>query len=469
MSRQRLLDRFLRYVQVDTTAVEDSGKYPSCPGQMELGKLLVQELLAIGIGDAAQDEHGIVTGTVPGNVGENVPVVALCAHLDTSPETTGKNVKPQIIESYPGGDIVLPEDSQQVIRVAENPELESLVGKTLITTDGTTLLGADDKAGVAVIMEAVERMTEHAEWKHGPIRICLTCDEEIGAGTDHIDIEKLGAVVCYTIDGEGADTIDTETFSADMAVVTVRGKNIHPSIAKDRMINALRVAGVFLSALPRDRAPETTAKRQGFLHPYEMEGGVAEVTIRVLLREFDAADLEGAAEVVRGAAKQAESEFPGAEVDVHIKEQYRNLAEGLKREPRAVDYAEAAVRSLGREPKTTIVRGGTDGSRLTEKGLPTPNLSCGGHNPHSKLEWACLDQMESVVQWIVALGKSGGEKRGRRQKAVGRSSGDSPGGDRGGKHGKSYPRMESHHDCRVPRVHPRANHRSNRSLRRCAA
>lgn len=412
MSRQRLLDRFLRYVQVDTTAVEDAGTYPSCPGQLALGRLLVGELLAMGIADAAQDDHGIVTATVPGNLQPRAPVFALCAHLDTSPETTGKDVRPRVIESYRGGDIALPGDPAQVIRVAENPELASLVGKTLITTDGTTLLGADDKAGVAVILEAVQRMMEQPERKRGPVRICLTCDEEIGRGTDHIDIGRLGAVVCYTIDGEGADTIDTETFSADLAVVSVRGKNIHPSIAKDRMINALRAAGAFLNGLPRDRAPETTEGRQGFLHPYEIEGGVAEVTIRVLLREFDAADLQTAAEIVRAAAKKAEAEFPGAAVDVRVKEQYRNLAQGLKSEPRAVDYAEVALRAIGREPKRTIVRGGTDGSRLTEKGLPTPNLSCGGHNPHSKLEWACLDEMDAVVQWLVALAEKWGEEQG---------------------------------------------------------
>ena len=408
MSHQRLLDRFLRYVRIHTTAVEDSGTYPSSPGQLDLGRLLVDELRTMGIEDAAQDEHGIVTGTVPATVDEDVPVFALCAHLDTSPETTGKDVRPQVIETYRGGDIVLPADSTQVIRVAENPELALLEGKTLITTDGTTLLGADDKAGVAVIMEAVQRMLEHPERPHGPVRICLTCDEEIGAGTDHIDIDGLGAVVCYTIDGEGADTIDTETFSADLAVVTVRGKNIHPSIAKDRMINAVRAAAAFVDALPRDRAPERTEDRRGFLHPYEISGGVGEVTLRVLLREFDAADLDDAANVVHAAAKTAEAAFPGVQVDVEIKEQYRNLAEGLEREPRAVEYAEAALRTLGREPKRTIVRGGTDGSRLTEKGLPTPNLSCGGHNPHSRLEWACLDEMESVVGWLVALAEKWG-------------------------------------------------------------
>ena len=408
MSHQRLLDRFLRYVQIHTTAVEDSGTYPSSPGQLELGRLLVDELRTMGIEDASQDEHGIVTGTVPATIDGDVPVFALCAHLDTSPETTGKDVKPQVIETYRGGDIVLPADSTQVIRVAENPELALLEGKTLVTTDGTTLLGADDKAGVAVIMESVQRMLEHPERPHGPVRICLTCDEEIGAGTDHIDIDGLGAVVCYTIDGEGADTIDTETFSADLAVVTVRGKNIHPSIAKDRMINAVRAAAAFVDALPRDRAPETTDDRQGFLHPYEISGGVGEVTLRVLLREFDAADLDDAANVVRAAAKTAEAAFPGVQVNVEIKEQYRNLAEGLEREPRAVEYAEAALRTLGREPKRTIVRGGTDGSRLTEKGLPTPNLSCGGHNPHSRLEWACLDEMESVVGWLVALAEKWG-------------------------------------------------------------
>jgi tripeptide aminopeptidase len=327
--------------------------------------------------------------------------------MDTSPETTGAGVRPQVIENYPGGDIVLPGDPSRVIRTAENPELDRLVGRTLITTDGTTLLGADDKAGVAIIMEAAAWLMEHFLYKkiqHGPVRLCFTCDEEIGRGVDHIDLAEVGAVACYTLDGEGTDKIDVETFSADLADVTVQGVNIHPSIAKGRMTNAVRVTADFLTRLPRDRlAPEVTDGRQGFLHPYEVSGGVGEVKVRILLRDFDAAKLAEQAALLQQAADATLRDFPGAEIKIEVRQQYRNMAEGLLREPRAAAYAEKALERLGRKAKRTIVRGGTDGSRLTELGLPTPNLSCGGHTPHSRLEWACLDEMIESAEWIVAL------------------------------------------------------------------
>ncbi|HIQ21727.1 MAG TPA: peptidase T [Planctomycetes bacterium] len=404
MERQRLLERFLRYVQIDTRAEEDQPRYPSCPGQLELGRLLVEELRQAGIEDACQDQHGIVTATIPANTDLPRPTVAFCAHLDTSPETPGADVKPQVMEGYPGGDIPLPGDRSRVIRVAEHPELEKLVGKTLITSDGTTLLGADDKAGVAAIMEAATWMVEHPEHPHGTVRLCFTCDEEIGRGVDYINLEQLGARVCYTLDGQGADTIDVETFSADLAVVTIRGVNIHPSIAKGRMTNAVRVAADFLSRLPRHTlTPETTADREGFLHPYEIHGGVGEVTLKILLRDFQTQALSEYAERLRQAARATTAEFPAAQIDVAIKPQYRNMAEGLIREPRAVGFAQEALRRLGRSARLTIVRGGTDGSRLTEMGLPTPNLATGQHAPHSPLEWACLEEILAAAQWIVAI------------------------------------------------------------------
>jgi len=251
MNADRMLERFLDYVRIDTTARAEAADYPSSPGQLELGKILVDQLLELGVADAAQDEHGIVTGTLASNVEADVPVVAFCAHLDTSPETSGANIEPQVIRNYQGGDIVLPADSDKVICVADNPELKELIGRTLITTDGTTLLGADDKAGLSVIMEMIAWLVEHPQTHHGAIRVCFTCDEEIGRGVDHIDLDRLGATVCYTLDGQGTDTIDVETFSADLAVVTIRGVNIHPAIAKDRMTNAVRVAADFVSRLPR--------------------------------------------------------------------------------------------------------------------------------------------------------------------------------------------------------------------------
>jgi tripeptide aminopeptidase len=400
----RLLERFLRYVRVDTTALDSATSYPSSPGQLVLGKMLVEELLAFGLADAHQDQHGLVWATLPATASGAIPTIAWNAHLDTSPETTGANVKPQVVRDYAGGDISLPGDTSQVIRVADNPELASLVGKTLITTDGTTLLGADDKSGVAVIMEAAQRLVENPALPHGPIRLLFTCDEEIGHGVDHVDLSKLAATVGYTLDGSAAGEIDVETFSADLATVVVRGVNIHPSIGKGRMVNAVRVAGAFLSRLPlTGLAPETTDGREGFLHPYKIEGGVAETTIRVLLRDFDTPALESHAKILREAAAATIAQWPGASIDVRITPQYRNMADGLAKEPRAVAYAEQAYRRLGIEPKRTIVRGGTDGSRFTELGLPTPNLSTGEHNPHSPLEWTCLAEMEQAVQVLIEL------------------------------------------------------------------
>lgn len=404
INQQRLLRRFLKYVQVDTTAREGQTTYPSSPGQLELGRLLRDELLAIGLSDALQTDMGIVLATLPSTVDHKVDVVALNAHVDTSPETTGANVRPQVVANYAGGDIVLPGKPQAVIRVAENPELKSCVGCTLVTSDGTTLLGADDKSGVAVIMETAAYLREHPEIEHGPVRICFTCDEEIGHGVDHVDLNQLGAVACYTLDGQGVDEVDVETFSADLAVVTVSGVNIHPSIAKGRMVNALRVAANFIDRLPRATlSPETTSDREGFLHPYQLSGGVAEARMRILLRDFETANLSRWADQLRAAAQATEKEFPGAAIHIEVTPQYRNMAEGLSREPRAVAFAVRALERLGRRPRQTIVRGGTDGSRFTELGLPTPNLSTGEHNPHSPLEWTCLEEMVQAVEMLVEL------------------------------------------------------------------
>jgi tripeptide aminopeptidase len=406
VNSERLLDRFLRYVRMETTAVEGAAGYPSSKGQLELGRLLRDELAAIGLRDARQDEHGIVLATLPATGKAAAPTIAWFAHLDTSPETSGKNVQPQVWQNYHGGDLTLPGDASRVIRVASNPELRQLVGKTIITTDGTTLLGADDKAGVAVIMEAVSWLAEHPEIEHGPVRVCFTCDEEIGHGVDHIDLDQLGAVVGYTLDGAGQDEIDVETFSADLARVSIRGVNIHPMIAKGRMVNAIRAAAAFVDRLPRDTlSPETTEAREGFLHPYAVEGGVAEVQLRILLRDFQTAALSEKAQRLREIAAAVLRESPGAAIDVQIQTQYRNMAEGLAREPRAVAYAQEALRRLGREPKLTIIRGGTDGSRLTELGLPTPNLSTGEHNPHSPLEWTCLEEMTAAAEMLVELAR----------------------------------------------------------------
>ena len=403
MNPDRLLERFLRYVRVHTTAVDDAAEYPSSPGQVELGKMLAGELSEMGLTDVEHDAHGLVWATVPATIDRVTPVIAFNSHLDTSPETTGENVSPQVIRKYSGGDIPLPGDPSKIITIADNPELDDLHGCTLITTDGTTLLGGDDKAGVAVIMELATHLTEHPEIPHGDVRVLFTCDEEIGHGVDHVDLEKLGATVGYTLDGAGANEIDVETFSADLATVTMHGVNIHPSIAKDRMANALRAAGEFLSRLPREWSPECTSEREGFLHPYVVEGGVAEVTLKILLRDFDTSALATQAERLHTIASAVETGYPGIRVAVNIQRQYRNMAEGLDKEPRAVKFAAEAHQRLGRDPKLTIVRGGTDGSQFTEHGLPTPNLSTGQHNPHSPLEWACLDEMAQATELLVQL------------------------------------------------------------------
>jgi tripeptide aminopeptidase len=404
MNTERLLTRFLEYVQIDTTANEASQTYPSSPGQWELGRLLVRQLQALALADVQQDVHGLVWATIPATVPDHVPVIAFNAHLDTSPEASGTNVKPQVIRNYAGGDLVLPGDPQQVIRVAENPALQSLHGATLITSDGTTLLGSDDKAGLAVIVEAAAHLMEHPEIPHGAIRLLFTCDEEIGRGISHVDLEKLGATVCYTLDGSGAGEIDVETFSADLATVTIRGVNIHPSIAKGRMVNALRALGELLARLPREQlAPETTDGRQGFIHPYHVDGGVGQAVLKLILRDFETAELARQAALLTTLAKEVEGLFPGVGVEVAITRQYRNMGDGLAREGRAVEYAERAYKQLGLAARRTIVRGGTDGALLTEKGLPTPNLSTGQHNPHSRLEWACLDEMAQATRVLVEL------------------------------------------------------------------
>jgi tripeptide aminopeptidase len=399
-----LLDRFLRYVRIDTQAVEQTTAYPSSPGQLTLGRMLVGELRDLGLRDAEQDEHGIVMATIPATTKRSAPVTAWLAHMDTSPETTGKDVKPVVHKNYAGGEIKLPGDPTKILRPDEFPELKAVVGKTVITTDGTTLLGADNKAGVAVVMEAAKHLLAHPEIGHGPIRVCFTCDEEVGRGVDHVDIKKLGAVVGYTLDGMGQGEIEGETFSADKATVTITGVNIHPSIAKGKMVNAIRLAGMFLDRLPRSAlAPEVTAGRQGFIHPYQIDGGVPQTTLHFLLRDFETPKLAEEADLLRAIANQLRTEFPAATIDVQVKKQYRNMADGVKKEPRAMAYAVEAMKRAGLEPKILSIRGGTDGSRLTELGLPTPNLSTGEHNPHSPLEWTCLEEMETAVNVLVEL------------------------------------------------------------------
>lgn len=399
-----LLDRFCRYVKVETTSAHDAVGCPSTPGQLELGRLIAEELRGLGLADVGIDEYGLVTATVPGNV-EGAPTIAWLAHLDTSPDASGKGVQPTIHRNYDGQDIALAGDPSKVIRVAETDGLSELAGKTLITSDGTTLLGADDKAGAAVIMTAAATLMGDAAIEHGPIRVVFTVDEEIGQGTDRVDVAKLDATCAYTLDGVGEGLIENETFSADMATVTITGVSIHPGLAYGKMVNAIRVASEFVDRLPRDMAPETTEGRDGFLHVHTFEGNASQVKLQILLRSFVTGELETQAGILRDAAKAVTDAHPGAEVQVRIKRSYRNMADSLARAPRTTALAVQAFQNIGVEPTFSSLRGGTDGARLTEAGLPTPNLSTGMHNFHSPLEFACLEEMQTAVKMLLELAR----------------------------------------------------------------
>ena len=399
-----LLDRFLKYVQIDTQADEHSESSPSTAKQLELSRLLADECKQMGLKDVTLSPQGVVMATVPQTVTHHAPTIAWVAHVDTSPETSGTNVKPIVHREYDGSDLVLPGDPTKVIRGEENPELCNLLGGTIITTDGTTLLGADDKAGIAVIMAAAEQLMKRRELSHGPIRLVFTCDEEIGRGTQHLSISEIGAVCAYTLDGDGQGKIDSETFSADLAIITVTGINTHPSIGKGAMVNAIRILSSIIASLPQDTlSPETTDGREGFIHPYSIEGGVARAEARLILRDFEVEQLSEYAGLLARIASNHRQANPKANIDITIKHQYRNMREGLAKEPRAISKAVEATEAAGLEPQLSIIRGGTDGSLLTALGLPTPNLSTGEHNPHSPLEWTSLEEMQSAVNVLVQL------------------------------------------------------------------
>lgn len=402
INRDRLLERFTKYVKIDTAADPSSNRYPSSSGQLTLGKLLLAELEQMGVLDAHQDEHGLVWGTLPSNVGADSPTVAFVAHMDTSPEAPSHNVQPQVIQTYEGGDLVFANGTK--LTTEECPELDQLVGKTLVCSSGDTLLGGDDKAGVAIIMELAQTLIENPDLPHGTIKILMTCDEEIGRGTDKIDLKKLNSTVAYTVDGGGSGILDVETFSADAATVQFTGHNIHPAIAKDRMINAVRAASEFVSCLPGDGCtPETTEDREGFIHVYNFSGGVGEATVELLLRSFENDQLKEYADILSGLCDHVSEKYPGLEVNLKITQQYRNLRDGLSNLPQAIELPSQAFEELGRPFERASIRGGTDGSQLTEKGLPTPNLSSGQYQIHSVREFACLDEMIEAMEHLQVL------------------------------------------------------------------
>lgn len=406
------VDRFLKYVKYDTQSDEESTSFPSTEKQKKLSADLAKELKKMGLKDAAMDKWGYVMATLPANTKKKIPPVAFIAHVDTSPAVTGKNVKPIIHKNYKGRDIKLPK-SGWVIRVKDNPDLKTMKGYDIITTDGTTLLGADNKAGVAEIMDSVNYFLTHPEVKHGPIKICFTPDEEVGRGTEKINLKKLGAKYAYTVDGSSRGEVESETFSADMVVLKFIGKNIHPGYAKNQMINSMKVAGAFLENLPKKRlSPETTEKRQGFVHPTTITGNEELTTLKFIIRDFDTKKLKVYEKLLKDLAQKTVKKFPGAKFEFQVIEQYRNMGEVLKKHPQVTKFAVQAMRNLGIKPIMHPIRGGTDGSRLSFMGLPTPNIFAGEHSFHSQLEWVAVQDMEMAVKVIVEIAQIW-ERRGK--------------------------------------------------------
>jgi tripeptide aminopeptidase len=397
-------ERFLRYVVIDTQSDPSSPTCPSTEKQKDLGRLLAAELREIGLSDAHLDDHGYVYATIPANTAKQVPVICFCSHMDTSPDCTGANVRPQIVRNYQGGDIVLPADPSQVIRFAEHPALASQIGHDIITTDGTTLLGADNKAGVAEIMDAVHFFIRNPQIKHGTIKILFTPDEEIGRGVDKVDLKKLGADFAYTIDGESAGQIEDETFSADAATVNIEGVSTHPGFAKGKMEHAIKIAAAIVSRLPKNTcSPETTEGREGFLHPIAVSGTLETATLGFIVRDFTEQGLREKEALLETIVQGVMKDFPRSTYRMDIKQQYRNMKQVIDRHPEIVEYAVEAVRRAGLNPVRTSIRGGTDGSRLSFMGLPCPNIFAGEHAFHSRLEWVSRQDMEKAVQTIVHL------------------------------------------------------------------
>jgi tripeptide aminopeptidase len=397
-------ERLLRYVVIDTQSDASSPTCPSTEKQKNLGRLLERELKAMGIADAHLDEHGYVYATIAASTSKQVPVICFCSHMDTSPDCSGANVKPQIVRNYRGGDITLPADPTQIIRVAEHPELKNQIGNDIITTDGTTLLGADNKAGIAAIMDAAQFLLSNPQVKHGTIKILFTPDEEIGRGVDKVDLKKLGADFAYTIDGETAGHIEDETFSADGVTITIDGVSTHPGFAKGKMEHAIKIAAAVLDRLPKNTcSPESTEGREGFLHPTGISGALEQATISFIVRDFVDEGLKQKEVLLENIVKDVLKDYPRSTYRMEVKEQYRNMKRVIDRHPEIVDYAIEAIRRAGLTPRRNSIRGGTDGSRLSFMGLPCPNIFAGEHAFHSRLEWVSRQDMEKAAQTIVHL------------------------------------------------------------------
>ncbi|QQO22139.1 peptidase T [Bradyrhizobium diazoefficiens] len=397
-------ERFLRYVTIDTQSDPESPSSPSTEKQKDLGRVLAAELKAMGVEDAHLDDYGYVYGTIPANTTKKVPVICFCSHMDTSPDVTGKDVKPQLVKNYRGGDITLPGDTSQVIRFNEHPALRNQIGNDIVTTDGTTLLGADNKAGVAEIMDAAHFFINNPDVKHGTIKILFTPDEEIGRGVDNVDLKKLGADFGYTMDGESAGCVEDETFSADGATITINGVSAHPGYAKGKMEHAIKIAAAIVERLPKEGcSPETTSGKQGFLHPVGIEGALEQATLSFIIRDFSEEGLKEKEVLLETIVKDVMKDYPRSTYKFEVREQYRNMKQVIDRHPQVLEYAIEAIRRAGLRPMRTAIRGGTDGSRLSFMGLPCPNIFAGEHAFHSRLEWVSRQDMEKAVQTIVHL------------------------------------------------------------------
>jgi tripeptide aminopeptidase len=406
-----VVDRFLKYVKYDTQSDEDSTSFPSTEKQKILSNALSEELKSLGLTDALMDEWGYVMATLPANTTKDVPVIAFISHVDTSPAVSGAGVNPILLRNYQGGDIKLPNDPNQIIKVIDNPELKDMTGFDIITTDGTTLLGADNKAGVAEIVDAVNYLINHPVIKHGTIKICFTPDEEVGRGTEKIDLRKLGAKYAYTVDGSSRGEIESETFSADAVVIKFHGKNIHPGYAKGKMVNAVRVASAFIESLPKDSlSPETTEGRDGYVHCTNFNGTEEISTVKFIIRDFETPNLKKYEDILKQLAEKTVQQFPGSRMEFEAVEQYRNMKEILDNYPWVMENAVEAMKHLDIKPVLSPIRGGTDGSKLSFMGLPTPNIFAGEHSFHSKLEWVAVQDMELVVKLIVEICKVWEEK-----------------------------------------------------------
>ncbi len=398
-------ERFLRYVQIDTQADPMSDTTPSSEKQKDLSRLLVQELLEMGVSDAEMDEFGYVYATIPANTDKaNVPTLCFCSHVDTAPDASGTGVKPILHRNYQGQDITLPDDTSQVIRLSEHPYLKTQIGNDVITASGLTLLGSDDKSGVAEIMDAAYQLLKDPSVKHGKIRILFTPDEEIGRGVDKVDMKRLAADFGYTLDGGPAGDVEDETFSADGATVSIQGVSAHPGYAKGKMENSIKIASDIVSALPKSKlTPETTEKKQGFLHPVKIEGGLENAKITFILRDFDNKLLAKKAEILKAVVEKVMKRYPNSKADVNVFEQYRNMKNVLDKNPQVIENAKEAIRRAGLKPNLGSIRGGTDGSRLSFMGLPCPNLFAGEQAIHSRQEHVSVQDMEAAVRTIVHL------------------------------------------------------------------